>query len=271
MTDSLSAYQSHEFIRISIDLLASGVAWRGGSFSSSLSSVPSSIAKSIDEGRLAEIATQMLLQGRSLIRVVKQTDNSVLLELLKEDEADSSAGFTAVERVESSFLPSGRPILEPVLPSIDLYEQALQLGQAKPSALELLKYALPSIHSALAIPPTMLDQARISKTPPEFLMLGAIQFKSEVRSLRHNIQFGLDRVGEGISQVTGVQGIEWEWNEDWIPAGPCKYGHVYQVFSSMDLLLEPIRASELGGLQLAADNAIISRSTLGECASSYGV
>ena len=89
-------------------------------------------------------------------------------------------------------------------------------------------------------------------------MAGAIQFKSEVDFLRHNIRFGLDQLAEPIGQALGISDLEWNWNHQWLPAGTCKYGHVYQVFRSKGLLLEPIRASELGGIRLAVNSGLLS-------------
>lgn len=268
MTDSLAAYNSHDFIRTCIHLLAAGVAWSGGEFTSVTTTVPGTIAKAIQEQRLFDMTKSLLLLGRAYVKVaVTEGDGQVLQ--FPDAPGVSDPTIVEIKRNESEFEASGQPILQDVLPSIELYEKALDLARVSPAGLVLLGYSLPAIHSALAISPVMIDQGKISKTPPEVLMMGAIHFISEVELLRHSLRFGLDRVGEVLGDAVGISDLEWDWNNQWLPDGICKYGHVFQVFQSQGLVLEPVRASELGGLQLAATSGLISHATLVECQASY--
>lgn len=169
MTDSLSAYQAHDFIRVSIDLLAEGAAWRGGSFTSNTAPLPPQIADAIDHDHLVETARRMLLQGRAFITVISQEGSAPVLEFPPTDANPTDQTTVEIQRVESSFEPKAQPILQHVLPSIELYEKALEQSRVNPAALELVRYSLPAIHSALAISPAMIDQASIGRTPPEIL------------------------------------------------------------------------------------------------------
>jgi hypothetical protein len=117
----------------------------------------------------------------------------------------------------------------------------------------------------------MLDAARAARVPVEALMMGAIQFQSEVEQLRHTIRFGLNNAGELLAEKFNAGVIEWKWNSHWLVEGPCKYGHVFQVFRSKGIDLAPIMNSELGAMKLAVEAGFISNRTYAECAETYGI
>jgi hypothetical protein len=270
MTDTVTAYNKHDFIRNSVDLLCAGAAWRGGKFVAQPNTIPENIISALDKDALALLVKSMLLKGVALVAVTTEQDHVSVSHIHSTNDAQGKT-VIRIERVESSFDPTGEPILQRVITNVELYEKAMEQIPYNSDAVELLRYVLPSIHSALAIPPSMLDQTRISKTPVEELITGAIKYKSEVDSLRHNLRYGLNEVGDVFADTLAIESIQWEWNEEWILSGPCKFGHVYQVFLSKGITLDPIKNSELGGMKFAVQTGLLSNKTYDECATSYGV
>ena len=269
MTITRNAYEKHNFIRTSIDLLCAGVSWRGGSFISEEDGKGKNLP-ALDEELLVEFARSMLLDGKAYVGVTS-TEGKFKIEQIPDPDASKSETIITIERVESSFSLKGEPILERIGSNIELYEKALEQYSIIPAADELLDYVLPSIHSSLAIPSSMLDQTRITQVPVEALMMGAIQYQAEVEQLRHNLRYGLNQIGDLVAGILDIDIVSWEWNENWIVEGPCKYGYVYQVFKSKGIALSPIMDSELGGMKLALQAGLISNHTYSECAASYGL
>ncbi len=270
MNTTIAAYRKHDFIRTSIDLLCAGVSWRGGTFLAHPAVPQDKILPILDEQSLTRLAKSMLLEGKALVAVTT-TQGTISLAQIQSAEDAKDETIISIERVESSFSPGGEPILERVSSNIELYEKALEQSLINPAVTEILNFALPSIHSALAIPSVMLDETRFTQVPVQALMMGAIQYQAEVESLRHNLRFGLNEVCSLIAEAMDIEVVEWDWNEEWITSGPCKFGHVYQVFRSKGIALDPIMNSELGGMKLALQARLISNQTYAECAASYGI
>ncbi|RJP54141.1 MAG: hypothetical protein C4586_00365 [Anaerolineaceae bacterium] len=270
MTITRQAYAKHDFIRTSIDLLCAGVSWRGGKFIAHNSNLQAKILPTTDDAFLEQVAKSMLLDGQAFIEV-SNAEGKLGITQITAPAASKVGIIITIERVESSFSPKAEPILERVGSHIELYEKAHEQLATNSVAVELLSYALPAIHTALAIPSSMLDQSRFAQMPVEALMMGAIQYQSEVRQLRHNLRFGMNQVGNLVGEKLEIDYVSWEWNDEWITEGPCKYGHVYQIFQLKGINLTPIMNSELGGMKLAVQAGLISNRTYAECAESYGV
>ncbi len=195
MTITRKAYEKHDSVRTSIDLLCAGVSWRGGKFIAHESDVQGATLPAIPEESLVQLAKSMLLEGYAFVEVTK-TESEVDVAQIPTPDASKGGTITTIERVESSLSPKGEPILEHVGSEIELYEMTLEQLSTNFAAAELLGYELSAIHSALAIPSSMLDNTRLTQIPVDTLMMGAIQYQSEVKQLRFNLQSGLNEVGE---------------------------------------------------------------------------
>jgi hypothetical protein len=266
--DTLTAYQRHDFIRACVDLLCAGVAWRGGRFVAPANNIPGNIANALDEAILASLAKAMLLQGVASVVITGEAEHVAVSQFQSATESKGST-IIAIERVESSFAPKGEPVLGRVINYVELYEQLLAKDSLDSATIELIGDVLSPIYSALAISPLIVNQDRISQTPAQALMIGAIRFQSEVELLRHNLRYGLNQVGDVLADGLSIENIEWEWNEEWMPRGPCQYGHIYQVFLSKGIALGPIKISELGGKKLAVEHGLLSNRSYQECVATY--
>lgn len=269
MTITRLAYEKHEFIRTSIDLLCAGVSWSGGKFIMRSGDAKGINLPLIDTEFLEELARSLLLEGKAFIEV-SQVDGKIVIVQNETPNLSMGGKLVTILRTEDSFSPRPTPILEHVGSNIELYEKAIQQLPINPSSVEIVDYTRQAIHSSLAIPSVMLDQTNFLKIPVETLMTGAIQYQSEVNMLRNTLSYGLDQVGDLISNILDIEAVIWEWSIDWIVRGLCKYGHVYQVFKSKGIILTPIRNSELGWMDSAVKTSLIPNRLYAECLQSYG-
>lgn len=269
MTITRQAYEKHEFIRTSIDLLCAGASWHGGRFIFREDTHSKKIP-SINIQFLEQFAKSLLLDGQAFIEIINENE-TVSITQIAVPESLKGGAVIDITREESSFFPGAAPILERFDSQIKLYEEILRLLENNPNLIDLLGNVLLGIQSALAIPSYMLDQTRYSKIPVEQLMIGATIYHSEVKQLRHIINYGLDQVGESIATILGLDDTRWEWEIDWTFDGPCKYGNVYQVFKSKGFILTPILNSEIGGMKIALENGLISNHLFTECKKIYDI
>lgn len=267
MTFTSDAYLKHEFIKKSVDLLCAGAAWQGGSFVVDPTNESSKITPQVDTESLFSISKSLLLTGECILAILSNDSNEI--KFINRDEIDQNPIYTIIQRSISSFMPEGDPILKGFDSQLELYEDTFDLISGNPAIIPFFKNARSSIHSALAIQPYMLDQDLVLNTPAQSLMASAIQYKSEVSNIRHNIKFGLDNLGMQLAQSLDLDYLSWEWNKEWIPQGQCKYGHVYQVFLSQGIALEPIKENELGALNIGVETGLIPQSLYTACKSSY--
>ena len=270
MSITMYAYMNFDFVSDAIDLLCAGVSWHGGKFSSARSTSKDKDFPNLSEQDLAQIAKGMLLEGRSLVKVDSINGKIIARQIGNTQEAEGNT-VISIERRESDLFPGGEPILERVGSSIQLYEKALEDLPSNPTLAGPLNNALSMIHSVLGVPRAMVNQTRFSQLPVEVLMDGALHYQSEVESLRWNILAGLNEAGFHIAGLMDLQAVVWDWNENWMISAPCNYGHVYQVFLSKGIALDPIRDSELGGMKQALQAGLISNKAYTECAASYGI
>jgi hypothetical protein len=263
------AYQRHHLIKKAIDLLCAGAAWRGGSFLSNPSTAAELVSSLLDEGSIISITKSLLLHGKSVVAISPST-NTIELIQIEPDDAEEYPSSTTIQSAISSFLPQGEPILKGLESHLDLYEYAIHQSSHNPAVSSILPITLSSIHSALAIQPFMLDQDMVYNTPVQNLMASAIQYRSKVSSIRHNLQYGFNDISIQLAHILDLESVYWEWTGDWIPTGECKFGHVYQVFLSEGTALEPIKEYELGALMAAVKTGLVSKTRYKINQESYG-
>ena len=269
MTITREAYEKHDFIRTSIDLLCAGASWQGGRFVVPRGDTNHTNFPTLIPEFLEQLSKSLLLDGQAFIEVSSAAGKIDIAQI--ETPKQSTVGtIIPIERVEDDISPEAIPILERFGDNIEICETMRKQLSVNPSAVILHEHALSAIHSALAIPSNLLDQSKYSQLPVEALMMGASQYRFEVSQLRHTLRYGLDEVGIIVAKGLNINDAIWEWNKDWVVDGFCEYGHVYQVFRSKGITLTPIMNSELGGAKKAVEAGLISQSTYAECAQSYG-
>jgi hypothetical protein len=270
VTDSLSAYQKHGFIRRSIDLLAAGAAWRGGSFTTREGNPSVDAHPSVSDATLVSTARSMLLTGAAGVAIAKVGD-AMLISAAVQSADSPDVDTIQIYRVESELDGKGRPILAPALDQVAAYEKLMETLARGIDAVEPIQMTLDAIHSVLGVRSYMLDQGRISQTHVLALKEGALMYNGEVQALRHNMFFGLNQVADRVAEILGLPGLQWRWNEEWDLHGPCGYGVIYQIFLGQGLALEPIRSDEVGAMEMLVKSEIMSKQRLRDCLEKYGL
>lgn len=274
MSITYEAYKNLDFVRDAIDLLSAGASWGGGRFNANHSAPYDLNLPILNQQTLNHLTRTMLLEGKAFIKI-ESTNEGVNVKQIQSSSDPNNDYIIVIERGESDLFPKGEPILDKYEFQINLYLKFMGLLKTNynldNSVKSLLINARSIMLSELGVPYCLLDISNISQVPVELLMEGANQFKFKVDSLRWNLMRGLDNVGFHLSGLLGINVGSWDWNLKWNNQKPCQYGHVYQMFLSKGIELEPIKEAELGGMLLDLQAGLISEKTYTECVATYGM
>jgi len=274
MSITNEAYKNLDFVRDAIDLLSAGASWRGGRFIANHSASYDLNLPVLNQQTLSHLTRAMLLEGKAFVKI-ESTNEGVNVKQIQSSGDPNDDYIIVIERGESNLFPKGEPILDKFESQIDLYVNFMGLSKTNydlnNSVKSLLINARSKMLSELGVPYCLLDISNISQVPVVSLMEGANQYKFKVDSLRWNLMRGLDDVGFHLSGLLGIEAVSWDWNLKWNIQRPCQYGHVYQLFLSKGIKLDPIKESELGGILLDLQAGLISKITYAECAATYGM
>jgi hypothetical protein len=275
MSKERDLFDKHHFIQKSIELLASGAAWGSGHFYIPSLGFTPTVDHNLSDGVLKQLAMAMLVDGN--VSVAGKLEHSkISVEVLRPDQpAPEGSASVEILRQTSSFDEPGQSILSGVRRLVDVSEKLFDQLQFDPSAIELAKRSLDSVHSALSVPGLLLDQSAINKAHPVSIKGALILYRGEVQNLRHNIRFGLSNLADEVELLSGEEIGGWWWNEDFIPQGGlrniCTNGPAYQVFSANGIDLHPVQNDELGALEMMRDSGFISNQSYNECRACYGL
>lgn len=274
MANERELYEKHSFVRKSIDLLASGVAWGSGNFVVPAKGFAPTIQHTITEGALGQIAKNMLIDGA--VDVSGSIDDAQLkIEVVDSGTAPVEGTVSiSFQRQDTSFEEPGTSILHGLSDRLERSEDLLRAITYEPMALTLLEQIMKSIHATLGIPGWLLDQSRIDRAHPGSTMQALVLYRGEVQSLRNNVRFGLDRLADDLEEGFGKPLGLWWWGADVIPQGRirsfCSYGPIYQIFLRNGIDLSPVKEQELSGVKQLVESGLLSQSTYQECLVSYG-